>query len=30
MTTPFWVPLVIGCWVVISICLLLIALGPQG
>ncbi|HXE93580.1 MAG TPA: hypothetical protein VN544_07155 [Gaiellaceae bacterium] len=30
MTARVWVPLVIVLWVVVSICLLLIALGPRA
>jgi hypothetical protein len=30
MTPRVWVPLVIVLWVVVSICLLLIALGPRA
>jgi hypothetical protein len=30
MTARVWVPLVILLWVVVSICLLLIALGPRA
>jgi hypothetical protein len=30
MTARLWVPLVIVLWVAVSICLLLIALGPRA
>jgi hypothetical protein len=30
MTARLWVPLVILLWVAVSICLLLIALGPRA
>jgi len=30
MTRPLWVPLVIILWAAVSICLLLIALGPRS
>jgi|tagenome__1003787_1003787.scaffolds.fasta_scaffold20958627_7 hypothetical protein len=30
MTTPFWVACTVGAWLAISVCVLLVALGPPA